>query len=274
VHQIKLSMENSLISVEKLRQIYAAMLKRRLLARHLRSPNRIRRTQQPHFHEACEIGSTIDLRATDTLVTLPTQQLDLSTSPSLRVLNQSDVGDPLPKTDGGWPTVIQTLHFDQRTALATGAACLHWAQDKGNLVMAFVEEDEIANARDSLRFAHDHCLPIIYVLLKNSPFKTSRRSLARKPSLMPIIPVDQIDVVAVYRVCFEAIDKARRGAGPTLIQCVRGPKSSRRRKSAQAESRDPLLYMELYLRKKDLWSDELKRNAEADFSRERGSAEG
>jgi TPP-dependent pyruvate/acetoin dehydrogenase alpha subunit len=261
-------MENSLISAEKLRQMYGAMLKLRLLAKHLHSPNRIHRTLHQHFHEASEIGSTVDLRATDTLVTLPTQQLDLSTSPSLSVLNQSDVGNPLRKTDGGWPTVIQTLHFDQRVALATGAACLHRAQDKGNLVMAFVEEDEIANARDSLRFAHDHCLPIIYVLLKNSRFEPPRRSLARKPSTMPVIPVDQIDVVAVYRVSFEAIDKARRGAGPTLIQCVRDPKSSGRRKSGQSESRDPLLYMELYLRKKDLWSDELKRNAEVDFSRE------
>jgi pyruvate dehydrogenase E1 component alpha subunit len=259
-------MENSLISAEKLRQMYGAMLKLRLLGKNLRSRNRIRRT--PHFDEASEIGSTIDLGANDTLVTLPTQQLDFSTSPQLKVLHQSDVGTPLLKLDGGWPSVLQTLHFDQRIALATGAACLHQAQDKGNLVMAFVQQDEIGEARSSLRFAHDHCLPIIYVLLEKPSFKASRRSLGRNPSSMPIIPVDQIDVVAVYRVSFEAIDKARRGAGPTLIQCVRGPKSAAHRRSGQSESRDPLLYMELYLRKKNLWSDELKRNAEAAFSRE------
>jgi TPP-dependent pyruvate/acetoin dehydrogenase alpha subunit len=256
-------MENSIISAEKLRQMYAAMFKLRLLTKHLRSRSRIRRTPQPSFHEACEIGCTIDLRADDTLVTRPTKQVDLSTRASLRFLDHSG----MPNAHGGWPSVLQPHHFGQRVALATGAACLHRAQQKGNLVVAFVEGDEIGRARDSLRFAHDHCLPIIYVQLDNSRFHSSRRTLVRNPTAMPVLPVDQIDVVAIYRVSFEAIDKARRGAGPTLIQCVGSQKSAGQRKSEKAESRDPLLYMERYLRKKDLWSDDLQRSAAEDFSR-------
>jgi TPP-dependent pyruvate/acetoin dehydrogenase alpha subunit len=267
-NQSKASMENSLISAEKLKQMYAAMFKLRLLAKHLRSRSGMRRTPQPSFHEACEIGCTIHLRADDTLVTLPTKQIDLSTMASLRFLGQTEIGNSLANTHGGWPSVLQTHHFGQGVALATGAACVHRAQQKGNLVVAFVEGNEIGSARDSLRFAHDYCLPIIYVQLENSRFNSSRRTLVRSPNAMPVLPVDQTDVIAIYRVSFEAIDKARRGAGPTLIQCVRSPKSSGQRKSEKAESRDPLLYMELYLRKKGLWSDDLKRSAEEDFSRQ------
>src|SRR5947209_12693369 len=234
-------MENSIISAGKLRQMYAAMFKLRLLAKHLRSRSGIRRTPQPPFHEACEVGCTIDLRADDTLVTLSTKQVDLSTRAPLRFLDHSEMGNSLLNTHDGCPSVLQTHHFGERVALATGAAYLHRAQQKGNLVLAFVQGDEIGTARDSLRFAHDHCLPIIYVQLENSRFDSSRRTLARNPNPMPVLPVDQVDVVAIYRVSFEAIDKARRGAGPTFIKCVRSPKRSGGRKPEQAESRDPLL---------------------------------
>jgi pyruvate dehydrogenase E1 component alpha subunit len=266
-NQSKTSMENSPISAEKLRQMYAAMFKLRLLAKHLRSHSRIRRTPPPSCREACEIGCTIDLQADDTLVTLPAKEMDLSTTALLRFLDHSEIGNSLPKTHGGWPSVLQTHHFGQRVALATGAACLHRGQQKGNLVVAFVEGNEIGSARDSLRFAHDQCLPIIFVQLENSRFNSSGRTLVRSPNAMPVLPVDQVDVVAIYRVSFEAIDKARRGAGPTLIQCVRSQKTSGQRKSEKAESRDPLLYMERYLRRRDLWSDDLQRSAAEDFSR-------
>jgi hypothetical protein len=33
------------------------------------------------------------------------------------------------------------------------------------------------------------------------------------------IPVDGNDVVAIYRVAHEAVQRARRGVGPTLIDC-------------------------------------------------------
>jgi len=64
--------------------------------------------------------------------------------------------------------------------------------------------------------------------------------------------------VAVYRVAYEAIAKARRGAGPTLIRCIR-------LRSLPASIRfmdlrgDPIAYLEHYLRKQNLWSEDLHR---------------
>ncbi len=59
---------------------------------------------------------------------------------------------------------------------------------------------------------------------------------------VPGITVDGNDVVAVYRVAEESVRRAREGHGPTLIDCKIDP------------ARDPLTFMEGYLKKRDLWS--------------------
>jgi TPP-dependent pyruvate/acetoin dehydrogenase alpha subunit len=261
-------MEHSLISAEKLRQMYAAILKLRLTSEHPQRRKGLGRKPQLHFHEACEVGCTIDLRAQDSLFPLPTQFLQPIRTNGSRFVEDSDKGPRSPSEHTDWPGTFNTNHFGQRVPLATGAACLHRMQRKDNLVVAFVEADEIGNSRESLRLAHDHCLPIIFVLLESSSRNASRRSRGRDPNQITVIPVDQVDVVAVYRVCFEAMDKARRGAGPTVIHCVRTAHVSAHKTPAHADSRDPLLHMELYLRKKALWSDDFKRSIGEDFSRE------
>jgi TPP-dependent pyruvate/acetoin dehydrogenase alpha subunit len=68
--------------------------------------------------------------------------------------------------------------------------------------------------------------------------------------------VDKNDAVAVYRVVYEAIDKARRGAGATLIRCVQQTISAKGR--GEDERVDPIAYMEHYLRKRNLWTDDLR----------------
>ena len=60
---------------------------------------------------------------------------------------------------------------------------------------------------------------------------------------VPGITVDGNDVVAVYRVAEESVRRAREGHGPTLIDCKIDP------------ARDPLAFMEDYLKKRDMWSD-------------------
>jgi TPP-dependent pyruvate/acetoin dehydrogenase alpha subunit len=73
----------------------------------------------------------------------------------------------------------------------------------------------------------------------------------RLPVRPAAIPVDAGDAVAVYRVAHESIEKARRGAGPSLIECV----GSRDEKNGGALRRleNAIQRIEDYLRKKDLW---------------------
>jgi TPP-dependent pyruvate/acetoin dehydrogenase alpha subunit len=63
--------------------------------------------------------------------------------------------------------------------------------------------------------------------------------------------------VAVYRVSTEAITHARKGNGPTLIECI----------FEASEARDPLLQRETYLTRKGLFSEEGKRQVAATFKR-------
>ena len=106
-------------------------------------------------------------------------------------------------------------------ALAAGAA---FAARSGNVAIAFHDG---ANTRDSWRqafhFALAHHLPLILIRQSARPLRpvSSRGRLGKgAPGSLPIIPVDANDAVALYRVAHEAITHARRGSGPTLIDCV------------------------------------------------------
>lgn len=83
---------------------------------------------------------------------------------------------------------------------------------------------------------------------------------------MPGVAVDGNDVLAVYAVTKEAADRARRGEGPTFIECLTlrmGPHSSsddptryRDEKLYEAwKKRDPIQRFRDYLTKKKLWND-------------------
>jgi pyruvate dehydrogenase E1 component alpha subunit len=96
------------------------------------------------------------------------------------------------------------------------------------------------------------------------------------------ITVDGNDVVAVFRVAQEAIRRAREGHGAALIECKTSRWSEQSENSighpaaSQAEdwkSKDPILFMENYLKRRDLWSDEWKQNVVHDFGKELGEAD-
>jgi TPP-dependent pyruvate/acetoin dehydrogenase alpha subunit len=78
---------------------------------------------------------------------------------------------------------------------------------------------------------------------------------------VPIIPVDGSDVVAVYRVATESIAHARKGNGPTLIDCVAYRLEGQRR----AKREDPLGKMETYLAGKGLFDCNLKSKISIEF---------
>jgi pyruvate dehydrogenase E1 component alpha subunit len=80
--------------------------------------------------------------------------------------------------------------------------------------------------------------------------------------------VDGNDAVAVYRVAHESIARARKGRGPTLIECVHFilDESAKRRNSANSlRGRDPIRNMEQYLAGKKLFSAGLRSEAANKF---------
>ncbi len=95
---------------------------------------------------------------------------------------------------------------------------------------------------------------------------------------IPGVIVDGNDVLEVYRVTKEAVDRARRGEGPTLIEA----KTFRRRGHAQHdpakyvpewmlkewEARDPIARFERYLSENRLWAEKDKKEILARIERE------
>lgn len=248
----------SLIGHEKLKQLYAAMLKLRMM----RSRNRGLQAKD-RFQEACEVGCTLDLRAEDTVA--------ISTNEPSATLVQGLPLNPWQATSQQAGVTVSNLLQHRRSAerllMAIGIAFAYRARKQHNVVVAFSDAHGMARARDCIGLSVEHRLPIIFVQkISNAKAADQRRW---RDSRLLAIPVDQRDVIAVYRVAYEAIDKARRGVGPTVIQCVRSTKSIR---LGSNDTTDPLEYMERHLRKRSLWSEDLKRNLEESLSQElRGS---
>jgi len=230
------------IPAEKLRLLYALMVRLREYKRMQSTANG--RSRVPSFGEACEVAAVMDLHSGDTVVTLPGQSVGFvaRSGSSTNSNDHNAVADT-------W-TVLENGGRD-RLAISAGVAFARQMQRTGNVVIAFAAFGEIARATDSVRFAQQQNLPIVYLERSDAITRKSKPTAHQ----LPAIPVDDADAVAVYRVAYEAIDKARRGAGPTLIQCTRDHNRSRSRLRNQRS--DPVSYMEHYLRKQHLWKNDL-----------------
>jgi pyruvate dehydrogenase E1 component alpha subunit len=141
--------------------------------------------------------------------------------------------------------------------MAAGTAFAYKAAAANNVVIAFAAEDEIAASRNALSFACELNLPVIYVQLPGSSRAQIRNFRRKIPSRLPEIPVDCGDAIAIYRVASEAIDKARRGAGGTLIRCVSYHLQSADHRKNSPRPQDPIAYMRSYLEANGLWSDQI-----------------
>lgn len=92
---------------------------------------------------------------------------------------------------------------------------------------------------------------------------------------VPAIAVDAFDAVAVYRVAYEAIIRARQGRGATLLECVahhavpQPAKPEAAGDSAiQMNSADPVSTMEIYLESKGIEPKGHNREVVASFNRD------
>lgn len=126
-------------------------------------------------------------------------------------------------------------------ALATGMALGLKKGQRPGLVVAVARENAEADLEYAplLAFASGNNLPVIYILESTSSQRPRRK--ARKPPL-PAIIAEGSDTVAILRVIQECARRGRQGHGPALIQCTQ-------------PSADPLDFLEEYLRKRNLWSD-------------------
>ena len=129
--------------------------------------------------------------------------------------------------------------------------------------------------------------PVVFVCQNNQwaisvPLKkqTNSRTIAQKALAygFPGIQVDGNDVLAVYAASREAVDRARAGGGPTLIECVTyrlgmhttadDPTKYRSDEEVKAwEQKDPLTRFRVYLEKKKLLDASLEEQVDEEIAR-------
>jgi TPP-dependent pyruvate/acetoin dehydrogenase alpha subunit len=168
------------------------------------------------------------------------------------------------------PVGSQVLH-------AVGIAWGIKYRKKKDVAMAFFGDGGTSEGdfHEGMNFAGVYQVPAVFVCQNNQwaisiprSKQTRSKTLAQKALAygMPGIQVDGNDVLAVYAAAKEAVDRARAGEGPSMIECetyrmmmhTTADDPKRYRKDEEVEGwkkRDPIERFQKYLKNKGLLSD-------------------
>jgi pyruvate dehydrogenase E1 component alpha subunit len=283
----------TLISNEKLLQLYTTMLKCRMIEERARALFKQGGAAGNGFlspgQEAAVVAVAIDLLPKDVIA--PSHRdfmLHFIEGEPLRTI----FGRLLARPDRPVEGIASQLD------IATKAAQSNKKKKNGKIAVAFCGDSSasLSSLPSAFDLASAQRLPLLFIFQSNrSVFQNDRSiqpaSLARRSQapdsaalvrVLPWITVDGNDVVAVYRVATEAVTQARKGNGPTLIEC-RPYSPQSRAGTAPGKSRapdrvqrsnphDPILNMENYLTGKGIFSPKIKREAVTAFSSELDAA--
>lgn len=161
---------------------------------------------------------------------------------------------------------------------AVGAAIAAKIKQQKHAVLVFFGDGATSKAdfHESLNFAGVFKAPVVFVCENNQwaisvprSKQTASQSIAQKAIAYGFsgIQIDGNDVFAVYKAVSEALEKARSGGGPTLIECVTyrmgdhttADDASKYRDSKEVEfwkERDPIDRLRKYMQSRGLWSED------------------
>jgi TPP-dependent pyruvate/acetoin dehydrogenase alpha subunit len=113
-------------------------------------------------------------------------------------------------------------HLASHVGVLAGVALASKTTGKHVVAVALADERAVATGdfHEGLNFAAVHRLPLL-VVLDHMPASTSEGDYLYEMSRgygVPSLPVDGVDVLQILQVIETAIDRAREGKGPTLIE--------------------------------------------------------
>lgn len=241
--------------------------------------------------EACEIGTVMAMQDTDWL--FPTYRDSIAVG-TRGVVTAELLSGFRGDWHCGWdpnehriapqatPLATQILHA---VGLATAAKL------KGDPIAAvtFIGDGATSegDAHEGFNFAGVWQTPTVFIIQNNQfaisvPIaKQSRARMLADKAVGYGIPgyhVDGNDVAAVYTVVAEALERARSGGGPTIVECLtyrvephtNSDDPSRYRNAADVEvwkNRDPIVRLERYLKAEGALDDELNKSIEDESER-------
>lgn len=114
--------------------------------------------------------------------------------------------------------------------LAIGASISIINQGKDNVAVCFFGDGAAneGNFHEGLNFASILDLPVLFICENNQfaegtthDYASASETIAERAAAynMPGVRVDGMDVVEVYKAIQEAVERAKKGEGPTLIEC-------------------------------------------------------
>jgi len=232
----------SLISSAKLKQLYATMVQCRLLTERARAL----RDQAPSAglyaasmgQEAIATGCAIDLRSEDTIALAPHDSiaslvkgvpLDDIVSQIYASRTRGDIERGKRAEHPACNIIPASSSPGAQLSIATGVALCNKQKKNSNVTVAFSCKAATTLGRwhEALELAASGSLPIIFVV-ENNPWAnpTGLKACSEEEDFtlkartfgFPVITVDGNDVVAVYRVAYESLERVRQDGGPVLIE--------------------------------------------------------
>jgi TPP-dependent pyruvate/acetoin dehydrogenase alpha subunit len=226
-----------------LHHLYAAMLRARLVGKRLRVPDQ--------SGGAIFAGALQNAGPADVIVSSGANSV-------LEVLGGAELSQVLRKKNGDEKLAEKKIVVADTSSFADMAAGLAIAALRAasdSVVMAFAAGKSTRGTgfEEAIQFAAKNRLPIVFLADWTGSRQSSRNHDGRELSHWPLatIAVDGRDVIAVYRVTKEAIGAARRGHGPTLVDCVNFLAPGGRGR----DERDPLAAYRGYLQRHNAWSE-------------------
>jgi pyruvate dehydrogenase E1 component alpha subunit len=281
------------ISPATLQAMYRAMLRGRRLDERmvrLQRQGRIGTFAPIKGQEASQIGSVFTLHPADWMVpSFRETAAMLHRGWSIEKILSFFAG----YLEGGQPAPEQhdlPVAIPVATQLPHAVGLAYAAQYRGDdaVVMAYFGDGATSEGdfHEAANFAGVWHVPLVLVCQNNQwaisvPLKkqTHSRTIAQKALAygFPGIQVDGNDVLAVYGASREAVERARAGDGPTLIECVTyrlsmhttadDPTKYRAEEEVKAwERKDPLARFGAYLQKRNLLEEGLDEAIDAEIA--------
>lgn len=270
------------LSGTDLKRFYALMVTARaadVKALRLQRQGRLGTFAQSLGHEACQVGSASAVRRKDwvfpyfrDLGTFLTLGLPLKNFYLLWM--GSEEGNRVPD---GLNIFTVTIPVASQLPQAVGFAMALKYRKEDSAVVAYCGDGATSEGdfSEALNFAGVFRAPIVFISVNNqyaisTPVRrqTAAPTIAQKAVAygFPGIQVDGNDVLAMYAAADEALDKARSGGGPTLIEAftyrladhTTSDDASRYRTKDEVEEwsrKDPIERFRAYLIGKGLWDE-------------------
>jgi len=292
------------LSEDDLRNLYSFMVTTRIAdtkALKLQRQGRMGTFAQSLGHEACQVGSACAVTKEDWVVPY---FRDLGTYIALGFpLRQwflywmgNEKGGNIPK-DHNLFNISVPVGSQLPHAVGLGMA-INIKKDKIAVLSTFSDgATSEGDFHEAMNFAGVYHTPNVFLCYNNQyaismprAKQTASKTLAQKAIAYGFdgILVDGNDVLAVYTATKEALEKAKQGRGPTLIEAYTYRMSNhttsddalkyRTEEEVKAwERKDPIDRFRIYLKNKDIWSDDLEaeimKEAEAFVEKEVQEAE-